>query len=293
VVVSSVSQTLRALDRLGLPAVAKPVTGEGSRNTMPLLDRSDAATLGPLLDQERHLLVEPMLLGAPVPTPFGDYVSVETVVVAGERHHLAVTGKFRLAPPFRESGQFWPARLDPAGSARVVRLVDDALQAIGVSTGLTHTEVKLTSEGPRVLEVNGRVGGHIAELSRRAGGPDLVRLAVSVARGQRPVVGPALPDRVYFQYLTPGPTQPGHLLAIVGAAEVRAMPDVTAYRPCLRPGDPVGGTATRNLDITCGDTTTHEDLAKVVDNLTRILAYTFDTGPRTVARPAWHLLTHA
>lgn len=45
--------------------------------------------------------------------PFGDYVSVESLVLDGIPHHFALTGKFPLAEPFREVGQFWRPLCQP------------------------------------------------------------------------------------------------------------------------------------------------------------------------------------
>ena len=42
-----------------------------------------------------------------------DYVSIETIIVAGRMTHLAITGRFPLAPPLRETGYFIPSTLGP------------------------------------------------------------------------------------------------------------------------------------------------------------------------------------
>ena len=40
----------------------------------------------------------------------------------------------------------------------VLGMVADAIEALGIRTAVVHTEVKLTPEGPRLIEVNGRLG---------------------------------------------------------------------------------------------------------------------------------------
>lgn len=101
-----------ALAAVGLPAVLKPVRGEGSRSTHPVRDADTGAALAARLlagpDGEDALLLEEYLVGVDR-APFGDHVSVESAVVDGRVTHWAVTGKFPLAPPFREVGHFWPA----------------------------------------------------------------------------------------------------------------------------------------------------------------------------------------
>ena len=81
--------------------------------------------------------------------PYGDYVSVETATTAAGTVPLAVTGKHPLVHPFRETGQFWPVAL-PEGERRAVcELAVAAVTALGVTTGICHTEIKLTPAGPR------------------------------------------------------------------------------------------------------------------------------------------------
>lgn len=81
---------------------------------------------------------------------------------------LLVTGKFALAPPLRERGAFMPATLSEAETKAVAALAASAVLALGIRYGASHTEVKLTPDGPRVIEVNGRVGGLSNTLASRS-----------------------------------------------------------------------------------------------------------------------------
>ena len=69
----------------------------------------------------------------------------------------------------------------------MTRLVRDALEAVGHDHGLSHTEVKLTPNGPRIVEINPRLGGnYIAELVERVTGIDLLAAQIDLALGRRP-----------------------------------------------------------------------------------------------------------
>ena len=90
-----------ALRHVGLPCVLKPVRGEGSRNTFRI-DSADqgAQLIGRLLaagpdrsPPETELIAEELLIGRQS-WPFGDYISVESVVVAGR---AAAPGRDRQA----------------------------------------------------------------------------------------------------------------------------------------------------------------------------------------------------
>ncbi len=289
--VTDIAQWDAVVASLGLPVVVKPVQGVSSRNTVLVTDPdSGRAQLADVLRDEGRVVVEEYLRGIDVPPPFGDYVSVETAVYQGGWCHLAVTGKLRLAPPFRECGQFWPARLDSATRDAVLGAVDQAVKALDVRNGILHTELKLTADGPRIIEVNGRAGGYIPELARRAAGIDLVDLAVQIARGGPVDLAPAEPQRVFFQFTTPAPTEPGRIVAVAGRDRLRAVAGVTGYTPFTRPGVPVGGFATQDLDLVVGDVADFEALAATVESIMDAISYEFDLGGRRVRRSARSLI---
>lgn len=291
VVVSDTAEWDGVLRHLGLPVVVKPVSGVSSRNTVLIEDRDGGlARLGQLLSDEGQVVVEEYLRGVDVPSPFGDYVSVETVVHRGEACHVAITGKLRLAPPFRECGQFWPARLDPATREAVLLTADQAVKALGVQAGILHTEFKLTPHGPRIIEVNGRAGGYIPELAQRAAGLDLVDVAVRIATGAPLDISPADPDRVYFQFTTPGPTGPGRISEVNKRESVADIAGVTGYFPFVRPGLPVGGFQTHDLDLVIGDVPDHDALAVTVEAVMDNISYQFETDGRQIRRTARDLI---
>ncbi|MGA5417619.1 ATP-grasp domain-containing protein [Streptomyces pseudogriseolus] len=119
----------------------------------------------------------------------GPEVSVETVSHAGAVAVVGVTDKsVGGAPAFIETGHMFPAALSDAETEDVVRTAVDALTALGLTDGVVaHTEIKLTSAGPRVVEVNPRpAGNRITELVRRVTGVDLVAAFVDVSLGRAP-----------------------------------------------------------------------------------------------------------
>lgn len=272
----------RAVAEVGLPAIVKPVHGQGSRHTYAVHDLDEGRELVTHLlsvPDPPELVVEE-LLGGRDAGPVGDYVSVESATGPAGTTHLAVTGKFPLTPPFRESGQFWPALLDPADRAAVLDLTTRAVQALGVRVGLTHTEIKLTGRGPRIIEVNGRLGGHVHELARRACGADLVRLAARLALAKPAAVDELVPSGgVHFQRHGLAPSQAGTFLGVHGAAEVRAMPGVSGYRGFTRVGERLpGGVTTNELDILWGACPDHDAMMRLVEAAAGRLRYEFDFG---------------
>lgn len=274
-----------AIDAVGLPAIVKPRRGEGSRNTFPVSDPARGAELvARLLGLgERELVVEELLRGRDC-APFGDYVSVESVVTDGEVVHVAVSGKLPQVPPFRETGQFWQAAL-PAPERRAVEdLAGAALRALGVRVGVTHTEIKLTRDGPRIIEVNGRLGGLINELSRPAG-LDLIETAGRLALGQGPPAFALRDDAVFYLQLNLAPPVPCTLASIDGARTVRSLPGVCSYRTLVRPGAEIeGGVHTSLLDLLIGQAPDHTGMLATIEAALDALTFTFilPSGPLRV-----------
>ncbi|MEU8877386.1 ATP-grasp domain-containing protein [Streptomyces javensis] len=119
----------------------------------------------------------------------GPEVSVETVSHGGAVHVVGVTDKsVGGAPAFIETGHMFPAALTAGDTEAAEQTALGALKALGLVDGVVaHTEIKLTSAGPRVVEVNPRpAGNRITELVRHVTGIDLAAACVDVALGRAP-----------------------------------------------------------------------------------------------------------
>lgn len=227
-----------ALAETGLPAVLKPRMGAGSAHTCRVDSLAEAA--GRLREfPPGAFVVEELLLGDPsVAGPgFGDYVSVESVTVAGQVRHVEVTGKFPLAPPFRETGYVVPSTLSAQWRRAVLTVAEAALRALGVTAGVTHVEVKLTPAGPRVIEVNGRLGGYVADLVRRARRVDLVRLALAAALGRPAEVPEPGYQRCAFQYFLTAPMDASVLRRLDGVDRLSRRPGIHHVEVFRQAGD--------------------------------------------------------
>jgi biotin carboxylase len=237
--VTALSRTAR------FPAVIKPRTGSGSWHTFRIADAAElvavCAPSGPLDPGDDMVLEEYIPDGWPGARPqFADYVSVESIVEGGRIIHVAVTGRFTMAETFRETGFFVPSDLGAGDEAAVLDLAGRALRALGVEVGCVHTEIKLTADGPRVIEVNGRLGGGIPDLVAIAAGVPLLEVALRVAVGEPAgLTGPVACDRVAYRFLVQPPVGARRVLGIAGLDRLAAMPgvaDVSVHHP---PGDAI------------------------------------------------------
>ncbi|WP_329042233.1 ATP-grasp domain-containing protein [Streptomyces sp. NBC_00178] len=184
------ADALAAATGIGYPVVVKPVDLCGGM----LVRRADdgaqlAAACRALADfpvnargQRRtpHILIEEYLPGPEV--------SVETVTFGGVTHVVGVTDKsVGRAPAFVETGHMFPADLPCGERAAAADAAVRAGAALGLDTVVAHTEIKLTADGPRVVEVNPRpAGNRITELVRHVTGIDLAAACADVALGRAP-----------------------------------------------------------------------------------------------------------
>ncbi|MGH9083129.1 MAG: hypothetical protein ACRDWN_07275, partial [Acidimicrobiales bacterium] len=135
----------------------------------------------------------------------------------------------------------------------VLATATEALDALGVRTGCVHTEVKLTPGGPRVIEVNGRMGGGVPDILAAAGGPDLLALHLGAALG-RPLGldGPVRTQRIGYRLFLQPPVSARRLCSVGGLRQLGEIPGVESVSLHLRPGDaidPQGGTRSFVLAI--------------------------------------------
>jgi len=271
-----------ALDSVGLPAVIKPRTSVGSAYTFRIRSKDEldqaVANIPPAVWLS-GVVVEPELPGRGLSDAgLADYVSVETL--STERRHIpvAVTARLALAPPFRERGGVMPAGLGQADLYRVTELAVAALDAIGVSDGVSHVEIKLQADGASVIEVNGRLGGHVTWLWKRIGGGDLVALEIAAACQRTAVWPEPVSDVIAFRYLLPAPLTVGRVSAVSGVAQVRELPGVELVQLRARPGTVVDwrqGSGSYVVLIS-GATSTYEEMHHCVERIESLVRIDLD-----------------
>ncbi|HET9420655.1 MAG TPA: ATP-grasp domain-containing protein [Nocardioides sp.] len=231
----------------GLPIIVKPVRESGSLGVFRIGDRADLEGVTERFrslddghwttkdlssaDSFEEFLVEEFL--------DGPEVSVETLSFDGRHVVVAVTDKEIGGPGFIEIGHSQPSG-HPADTLRDVTLLVGAfLDAVGLRNGPGHTEVKLTSRGPRIVESHNRTGGgRINELAEVTYGVDMERHAIAAGLGLlEPLIGSPEPGGgAAVRVLTP---EPGRVVAVTGIDAVRTDPACVDLRLKVGPGDVV------------------------------------------------------
>ncbi|MFF7993906.1 ATP-grasp domain-containing protein [Kitasatospora xanthocidica] len=254
-------EALAAAERFGYPCVVKPMTESASigvalcRTPEEVLAayRSISSVPTDFRGQPRRpgALVEEYLLGFEV--------SVESVLVDGRREVLGVTDKALGAHPhFVEMGDTFPSMLSEPVRRQCVDLALRALEAVGHDFGAAHVEVKMTADGPRIVEVNGRMpGAEITQLIREATGVHLQREVTRLHAGRPADLTRSRERAAASRYLAA--REAGTLDRVEGADLARRVPGVVDVDLEVHPGERVRP-AESNLDllgyvVATGDTT--------------------------------------
>ena len=259
--------------RVTYPAVVKPTAGSRSRG----IQRVDSpGELRELLAGQvggtDHVVEQYLLDDGPPDRWYASYLSVESVVSHGRVSHVAVTGRFPLAEPFRESGNFIPAILEPCLQSSVLAMAEDAVRSLGITDSVVHTEVKLTPDGPRLVEVNGRLAGRPPFVLGSVSDVNLFRVACQVAVGEPVAFERPVDCRgVGFWLMLQPPMAARSVVAVTGVPALVDLDGVDSAVVSRGPGctlDWRDGTST-HVAVVRGRVGDHRELADLVDAVRR------------------------
>ncbi len=217
------------------PFIVKPADSSGSRGVTLVTDPS-------LADAAYRYSLEFSLSGRVLVEEYmrGPEVSVETFSQDGTVHVLAITDKIKTpAPYFVELGHTIPSTLEESTRKAIEELAKNAVSTLGILQGPSHTEIMVTSSGPRIVEIGARLGGdHIAsDLVPLATGIPLVDLTILQALNEPVVIPPSTKKAASIRYLTPAP---GVVRWVSGIDEARKVAGVVQVEVDPVPGDRVG-----------------------------------------------------
>jgi predicted ATP-grasp superfamily ATP-dependent carboligase len=273
-------------EQVSFPVVVKPRRGTSSVATARADNARELTQLVTRFGgQDGGLLVEEYLADRERRGPFADDFAVELLAQNDRVWPLATTGKFSHAPPFRGRGCFLPSQVDAATESALFAAAEAALRAVGITDGIANVDVKLTPEGPRVVEVNGRLGGNVDVLMELAGGPSILPLVFRVALGEDMAADPVVarvvegtwPRVGYFAWVQT-PMTATRLVRVDGLDAVAGLPHVTSVMRNQRQGDAldwaVGGRS--NVCAVFGSVEDVADLAAARDEIDDTITLEFE-----------------
>ena len=186
----------------GYKCIVKPADNSGSRGVDLLKEDAD-------LDIAYDYTVHYSRGGEIVVEEFmeGPEVSVETLAVDGDVHVIQITDKLTTgAPYFVEMGHSQPSQHSEETRKRIAEVAVAANKAIGIQNGPSHTEIKVTKDGPKIVELGARLGGdcittHLVPLST---GVNMVECSIRIALGEKPDLEPKWNKGSAIRYVKTG-----------------------------------------------------------------------------------------
>lgn len=180
--VKNTEEFIEAADHLPTTFMVKPADSSGSRGILKVDNKEEsikAYEYAKKFSRNGIVVAEECMTGPEV--------SVETLAYDGEVNVIQITDKITTgAPHFVEMGHTQPTRLACAEEIKKVAIA--ANKAIGIENGPSHTEIIVTEEGPKIVELGARLGGdcittHLVPLST---GVNMVEACIKIALGEKP-----------------------------------------------------------------------------------------------------------
>lgn len=186
-IVSNEVEYKEAVEKFDVPFIVKPADSSGSRGIFEVIDITNKE-----LVKKAYEYCKPYSkVGDVVVEEYmkGPEVSVETLTINGVCHVIQITDKLTTgAPHYVEMGHSQPTKHSEEVAIRIAEVAKAANKAIGIKNGPSHTEIIVTSQGPKIVELGARLGGdnittHLVPLST---GINMVEACIKIALGEIP-----------------------------------------------------------------------------------------------------------
>ena len=215
---------LEAVKNFTEPFMVKPADSSGSRGIFRVNDPTDET----LVRQAYDYCVPNSRTAVVVVEEYmsGPEVSVETLSVDGKCHVIQITDKLTTgAPHFVEMGHSQPTVLDKETAEKIRQIAIAANYALGIKNGPSHTEIIVTKDGPKIVELGARLGGdcittHLVPLST---GVDMVSCCINIALGQQPDLEQKFRKGSAIRYFS---QKPGLVRQIDGVDQAEMLPGI-------------------------------------------------------------------
>jgi biotin carboxylase len=282
-VASSVDEAYDAVARVGgFPVIVKPDRSYGGSRGVTRVDGVEevpaafafATSLGL---PGTAVVVEPYLVGSEH--------SCEVLLHRGRASVLCVGQKVKTAFPYRvDVSVRYPALVGDAETALVREMCQQAVDALGLVSGVVHIEFVLTDGGPVLIELGARCGGgHTPAIARHVSGVDEIVETCRLACGLDPTSAqPAEGGGADYRFLM---FDPGRVAAVAVPREVVDEPRIADVAVTIGRGDVVRTVRTtgdrQGFVVALGDD--RNEAVKIADWACERITVTYDDG--RVARP--------
>ncbi len=215
--------------------IMKPADSSGSRGVCLLRDRENLLEkfeYTKKFSRSGKIIVEEYMSG--------NEVSVESITIEGTTKIIAITDKITTgAPHFVEMGHSIQSQVDGITKLRIEELVRKTILAIGIENGPSHTEIMLTDEGPKVVEIGARLGGDniTTKLVPLATGVDMVGACIDLALGEIPDLSQKVDKGAAIRYID---SKVGIISDIHGVVSIDTSDSIVEVVITKKIGDEIG-----------------------------------------------------
>ncbi len=154
-----------AMEKIGYPAVIKPIYGSDSQYVVYVTNKEEAEEAYEYVRKNCTPEFDPIYKYNQSQFVYQAYIagsefSVEGYCQHGIPHVVGIHEKTKMDLPFfMETGEYLPARVSKEQAEELAESAKSALIVLGVKDSLFHAEIKLTKKGPQVIEIASRMGG--------------------------------------------------------------------------------------------------------------------------------------
>ncbi len=279
----------RLVAAVTFPALLKPRNGTACRGIHLIHDEHELVRVLEETEHPGQMILEERMEDLPLDGPYADRVSIETIASHHKLNHLGVTGLFPMAPPFRSAGGFFPADVPATVVPELFDLATEAIKALGSDFGFYRTEIKLTPQGPKIIEINGRPTGLTPAVVKLATGVPLLQLSMRLALGQPiDLEVPLHCDQIAYRYYAEPPMAATKVLSISGLSAVGELPGVRQVDVQKEIGDSVdwrNGSLDKIFQVT-GTVSDYAELARHYAACTDASYVTYEYDPAYVEESA-------
>jgi biotin carboxylase len=241
--VRTLSETRRAANEVGFPAVLKPADSGGQRGVFRVESLDD-------VDAHLHEALYASPTEEAILEEFVEGTEMNGIVLARDGETIPLTLSDRLRPPGVGFGVGWihvyPATVYGEQLDESERVAQHVVHALGLRTGVGFPQLIAHPDGRvLVVECAARIpGGQMADLVRHATGVDLLDVQIRMALGDPlpdEVVKPKFSQPLAIRFLTaePGPLPTGRVRRVGPLDKVLAFPGVVQADTYLQVGETI------------------------------------------------------
>lgn len=176
--------TIESLAEYSYPLIIKPIDAFSSRGVLKVDNFDEIQNIEFFtrsFSSDNSIIVEEFIEGREF--------SIESITYKENTHIIQYTEKIITDYPYTvEMGHTQPADLTENEKSLIDKIVINAIKALKLDNCATHTELKLTNEGPKIIEIGARLGGDYISsyLTLNSTGVNMDAAVADMAMGNKP-----------------------------------------------------------------------------------------------------------